>query len=125
MPMRERSFGSWCAVADRDAVDPNVAFVNGSSPLMHLMSVLLPEPHGPQITTTSPLAMLVETVGQDVDAAVPLADVVDLDHRAYFRRTQPVDEPRCAEADRQEDEGDEHIELGRRGCRGWQRCRPR
>ena len=25
---------------------------------MHLISVLLPEPEGPQITTTSPLAML-------------------------------------------------------------------
>ena len=29
---------------------------NGSSALMHLMSVLLPEPLGPQTTTTSPRA---------------------------------------------------------------------
>jgi len=34
-------------------------FVNGSR-REHLMSVLLPEPEGPQITTTSPLAMRME-----------------------------------------------------------------
>src|SRR5258705_10424168 len=33
---------------------------NGSSPLTHLISVDLPEPEGPQTTTTSPLATAVE-----------------------------------------------------------------
>src|SRR5208283_5899582 len=33
---------------------------NRSSPLMHLTSVLLPEPEGPQTTTTSPRATRVE-----------------------------------------------------------------
>src|ERR1700729_4272642 len=32
----------------------------GSSPLMHLRSVLFPDPDGPHMTTTSPLAMVRE-----------------------------------------------------------------
>jgi hypothetical protein len=58
MPMRERSFGK--LVARSPTETPSTVMVpslNGSSPLMHLISVLLPEPEGPQITTTSPLAM--------------------------------------------------------------------
>ena len=35
-------------------------FWKGSSPLTHLISVDLPEPDGPQTTTTSPLATSVE-----------------------------------------------------------------
>ena len=61
MPMRERSFGR---LVERSPTEiPStvmVPLVNGSNPLMHLISVLLPEPDGPQITTTSPLAMLIE-----------------------------------------------------------------
>ena len=34
-------------------------FWNGSSALTHLISVDLPDPDGPQTTTTSPLATLV------------------------------------------------------------------
>jgi hypothetical protein len=41
------------------SVDDDVALLNGSSALTHLISVDLPEPEGPQTTTTSPLLMLV------------------------------------------------------------------
>ena len=61
MPMRERSLGRLVVRSPTEMPSTvMVPLVNGSSPLMHLISVLLPEPDGPQITTTSPLAMLIE-----------------------------------------------------------------
>jgi len=42
------------ARANLDAFDPDASRLIGSRPLMHLISVLLPEPDGPHITTTSP-----------------------------------------------------------------------
>jgi len=61
MPTRERSlgrsvFGS-CTAVPSTQISP---FWMGSSALMVLMSVDLPEPEGPQTTTTSPFWMLVE-----------------------------------------------------------------
>src|SRR5215510_4135944 len=65
MPMRERSLGR---LVERSPTEmPSTVMVplaNGSNPLMHLISVLLPEPDGPQITTTSPLAMLIEQLSR-------------------------------------------------------------
>jgi hypothetical protein len=46
-------------VADRNAVDRDAPCWKGSRPLTHLISVDLPEPDGPQTTTTSPLATVV------------------------------------------------------------------
>ena len=61
MPMRARSFGS--LVLGSPTETPSTVIVpswNGSSPLTHLTSVDLPEPEGPQTTTTSPLPTAVE-----------------------------------------------------------------
>ena len=55
---------------------------------MHLISVLLPEPDGPQITTTSPLAMLIEQLSRTWNGPYHFADVLELDHRAYLRRSR-------------------------------------
>ena len=57
MPMRARSFGR--SVVRSPTETPSTVILprwNGSSPFTHLISVLLPEPEGPQTTTTSPLA---------------------------------------------------------------------
>ena len=61
MPMRARSFGR--SVLGSPTETPSTVMApceNGSSPLTHLISVDLPEPDGPQTTTTSPLAISVE-----------------------------------------------------------------
>src|SRR6266581_8071812 len=61
MPMRARSFGKSVFGSFTEipatVMDPSW---NGSSPLTHLMSVDLPEPDGPQTTTTSPFSTCVE-----------------------------------------------------------------
>jgi hypothetical protein len=61
MPTRERSWGRLvlgsCTGTPSTQISP---FWKGSSALMVLMSVDLPEPEGPQTTTTSPFWMLVE-----------------------------------------------------------------
>ena len=60
MPMRERSFGR--SVFGSSTEMPSTTtfpFWNGSSAFTHLMSVDLPDPDGPQTTTTSPLSTLV------------------------------------------------------------------
>ena len=44
------------------------------------MSVDLPLPDGPHTTTTSPLVDFGGAVGEHLEAAVPLADVLDVDH---------------------------------------------
>ena len=57
MPMRARSFGRSVRLSLTEM--PSTVILpswNGSSPLTHLISVDLPEPEGPQTTTTSPLA---------------------------------------------------------------------
>ena len=59
--MRARSFGRSVLGSLTDV--PATVIVpswNGSTPLKHLISVYLPEPDGPQTTTTSPLATSVE-----------------------------------------------------------------
>src|SRR5215510_4994435 len=61
MPTRERSFGR--SVLGSLTLTPSRMISPlwiGSSALTHLISVDLPEPEGPQTTTTSPLATLVE-----------------------------------------------------------------
>ncbi len=60
MPTRARSFGR--LVLGSLTLMPSTMISplwNGSSALTHLISVDLPEPDGPQTTTTSPLATLV------------------------------------------------------------------
>src|SRR5450830_573060 len=60
IPMRARNFDR--LVLGSPTETPStvmVPFWKGSRPLMVLISVDLPEPEGPQTTTTSPLATLV------------------------------------------------------------------
>src|SRR3954454_182479 len=60
MPTRERSLGR--LVLGSLTLVPSTLmspFWNGSSALTHLISVDLPDPDGPQTTTTSPFATLV------------------------------------------------------------------
>ena len=60
MPMRERSFGRSVPAAPTDMPSTTTSPCwNGSRPLTHLISVDLPEPEGPQTTTTSPFSILV------------------------------------------------------------------
>src|SRR5258706_1371200 len=61
MPMRARSLGR-LVLGSPTEMPSTVIFPswNGSSPLTHLISVDLPEPDGPQTTTTSPLLTSVE-----------------------------------------------------------------
>ena len=60
MPMRDRSFGRSVAFAPTETPSTRISpFWKGSRPLAHLISVDLPEPEGPQTTTTSPFEMLV------------------------------------------------------------------
>ena len=57
MPMRARSLGRLVLRSPTEMPSTVIApSWNGSSPLTHLISVDLPEPEGPQTTTTSPLA---------------------------------------------------------------------
>src|ERR1700742_1472318 len=61
MPTRARSFGKF--VLGSLTLMPSTMMSplwNGSSALTHLIRVDFPEPDGPQTTTTSPLATLVE-----------------------------------------------------------------
>src|SRR5687767_6621227 len=61
MPMRARSFGRLVLASPTSTPSTVIRpFWNGSSPLTHLISVLLPEPDGPQTTTTSPRDTVVE-----------------------------------------------------------------
>src|SRR6059058_5502531 len=57
MPIRARNFGKLVlgSLTEIPATVMEPSW-NGSSPFTHLMSVDLPEPEGPQTTTTSPLA---------------------------------------------------------------------
>ena len=81
MPMRERSFGRLVFGSPTEMPSTMISpFWNGSSAFTHLISVDLPEPDGPQTTTTSPFVDLGRAVGQHLEAAVPLADVLDFDH---------------------------------------------
>ena len=56
MPTRARSWQIGLGIIDLDAVENDLAALNGSSALTHLIRVDFPEPDGPQTTTTSPLA---------------------------------------------------------------------
>src|SRR5262245_51833774 len=59
MPMRARSFGRLVLRSPTEV--PSTVMTpawKGSSPLTHLIRVDLPEPEGPQTTTTSPLSTL-------------------------------------------------------------------
>ena len=80
---------------------------------MHLISVLLPEPDGPQTTTTSPRRTVASCsrAGPGV-ASVRLADVLEHDHvaRAF---AVAFDRLRERKADRQVDDRDEGVHLGR------------
>ena len=81
MPTRLRSLGRLvlgsCTEMPSTVISP---FWNGSSALTVLISVDLPEPEGPQTTTTSPLLMLTEQSVQHLHRAVPLGNVLDFDH---------------------------------------------
>ena len=57
-----------------------VPLSKGSSPLTHLISVDLPEPEGPQITTTSPFATEVEQSLRAWNEPKALGDVFQRDH---------------------------------------------
>jgi hypothetical protein len=56
-------------------------FWKGSRPLTHLISVDFPEPDGPQTTMTSPFLTLRRAVAQHLELAVPLRNVLDVDHK--------------------------------------------
>ena len=61
MPIRVRRRGRSVPRAPTDM--PSTRMLpcwNDSSPFMHFTSVLLPDPDGPQITTTSPRARVAE-----------------------------------------------------------------
>ena len=82
MPMRERSFGRLvfgsCTGTPSTVISP---FWKGSSALTTLISVDLPEPEGPQTTTTSPFSTFVVQSVSTWNCAVPLAHALDVDHR--------------------------------------------
>ena len=60
MPTRARSFGRLVFGSAIEMPSTTTSpFWNGSSALTHLISVDLPDPDGPQTTTTSPFSMLV------------------------------------------------------------------
>ena len=60
MPTRARSFGRLVfGSSSRIPSTTMLPFWNGSRAFTHLMSVDLPDPDGPQTTTTSPRATLV------------------------------------------------------------------
>ncbi len=85
MPTRARSFGRFVFGSAIEMPSTTTSpFWNGSSALTHLMSVDLPDPEGPQTTTTSPFLMLGRAIGQHLEAAVPLGNVFDVDHGALF-----------------------------------------
>ena len=74
MPTRERSFGRLVFGSAIEMPSTTMSpFWNGSSALTVLISVDLPEPDGPQTTTTSPFWIDGRAVGQHLEAAVPLA----------------------------------------------------
>ncbi|MNO79601.1 hypothetical protein D3C76_707750 [compost metagenome] len=57
MPTRERSFGRLVFGSAMEVRSTTMSpFWNGSRAFTHLIRVDLPEPDGPQTTTTSPLA---------------------------------------------------------------------
>ena len=57
-----------------------------SRPLTQRISVDLPEPDGPQTTTTSPGVHREVDLAQDVELAEPLVDAVELDRRRHAIR---------------------------------------
>ena len=60
MPTRERSFGRLVFGSESEMPSTTMSpFWNGSSALTVLISVDLPEPDGPQTTTTSPFLIVV------------------------------------------------------------------
>src|SRR6266852_6400706 len=80
MPILERSFGR--SVFGSPTEMPSTVilpFWNGSRPLTHLMSVDLPLPEGPHDDDFAFLD-LARAVGENLESAVPLADVLDRDH---------------------------------------------
>ena len=64
-------------IADRDAVDRDLALLERLEAVHALDQRGLAGARGPQTTTTSPLATSVRAVGEHLEAAVPLADVLD------------------------------------------------
>ena len=81
MPTRARSFGRLVFGSPTEMPSTMISpFWNGSSALTHLISVDLPDPDGPQTTTTSPFSTLVVQSVSTWKLAVPLGDVVDVDH---------------------------------------------
>ena len=81
MPTRARSLGRsvFGSLIEMPSTTMSPFWI-GSSAFTVLISVDLPEPDGPQTTTTSPFLMAVRAVGQHLEAAVPLGDVLDVDH---------------------------------------------
>ncbi len=82
MPIRERSFDRFVFRSPTDAPSTTISpFWNGSSPLTVLISVDLPEPDGPQTTTTSPLSTFVVQSVSTWNVPYHLLMSVDFDHR--------------------------------------------
>ena len=81
MPTRERSLGRLVFGSAIEMPSTTMSpFWNGSSALTVLMSVDLPEPDGPQTTTTSPFWMDVVQSVSTWKLPYHLRDVLDVDH---------------------------------------------
>ena len=81
MPTRERSFGRSVFGSAIEMPSTTMSpFWNGSSALTVLISVDLPEPDGPADDDHLALLDGRAAVGQHLEAAVPLGDVLDVDH---------------------------------------------
>ena len=120
MPMWARSFGRSVFGSPTETPFTRISpFWKGSSPLTVLMRVDLPDPEGPQTTTTSPFPTRVVQSVEHLERAVPLAHVAQVDHGhggdSYRRdgepRLQALHRVRGGEADDEEDDGDEDVEL--------------
>ena len=123
MPMRERSFGRLVFGSSTETPSTVISpFWKGSSAFTHLMSVDLPEPEGPQTTTTSPFSTLVvqsvSTWKVPYHLLTPLISIIAVD--ALRSRSlsddgdllaQPLHDARSAEADDEVDDGHEEVEL--------------
>ncbi len=82
MPMRARNFGRLVRASPTETVSTVILpSSKGSSPLTHLIKVLLPEPEGPDDDDLAP-GDRSRAIGEDAEIAVPFAEMLDLDHIA-------------------------------------------
>ncbi len=94
-------------------------FWKGSSPFTHLIRVDLPEPEGPQTTTTSPFSTAVVLSARTWKAPYHLltflmsimAMVSGVPSAGWQGGLQPLHQPRGGKADQEEDQRDEEVHL--------------